>query len=140
MSTKAYAEMLGTPMRQRSADFIYSRETDWKRARKDSHVTLHEAANIIGVGRQTAEKLLPPHDAKCPYGNKTRMWLRSVVETKARELKAEFHDGYMTMEQAKELLGLPIDKASMVLGEHDKYSPYGGGMKLYSRARVEALK
>lgn len=139
MSGKSYSELTGTPMRFRSSDFIYSKEGDWKNDRKDTHVSLFDAANIIGVSRLTAEKLLPPADAQCPHGNKTRMWLRSVVEAKAKELKAEYHDGYMTREQAIELLGISAYKAGLIMPKHDKYCPFHGGKKLYKRETIEAL-
>lgn len=137
---KSYSELAGTPMRFRSVDFIYSREIDWKKAHQDTHVPLLDAANIMGVSRQTAEKLLPPADAICPYGNKTRLWLRSVVAAKRDELRLEYLDGYVTREQALEILGIHGYKGNSVLPKHDKYSPFDGGKKLYRRDKIEAMK
>jgi hypothetical protein len=76
---KSFKELSSLPIKHRPTAFLVSRDLEFVEQHKETHMTLAQAASRMGICRQKAVDLLPPHDIRSKYGKKTRLWRRDVV-------------------------------------------------------------
>jgi hypothetical protein len=69
-----------TPLKNRSIGQLKTREQRFVEARLSTHINLKQLSLKHSVSPGKMLLMLPKPDETCPYGNHTRLWLRSTVE------------------------------------------------------------
>jgi hypothetical protein len=57
-----------------------SREQTWVDSMKSTHYTLPQLSRKYGIHKANMLLILPKHDIRCAYGNRTRLWEKKAVE------------------------------------------------------------
>jgi len=68
-----------TPMKAQPTDRFKNREYRYLEQYRETHMTLIQICNKYSISRKTGVEKLPKPDVMCPYGNHTRLWLRTKV-------------------------------------------------------------
>jgi hypothetical protein len=68
------------PLKHRPIAQLKTREQRFVEARAVTHINLKQLSLKHTLSPGKLLLMLPKPDATCPYGNHTRLWLRSTVE------------------------------------------------------------